>query len=193
MIIIVQGPPASGKTSIAKKISSTFSFPHISRDLIQEWLSDVDTSNNKKIQSFCSHAGYELVFNLASELSKGKGSFIVEGCFNPDLAPIRMKELIGNSNHTIVEIFLTAENNILVERYLNRAGSSERHSAHGAESSRGEELAKHLEEVTYRPMRIGSKLIEIDNSDGFDTVTSDILDQLNRVCGNSYTVFPLVK
>ena len=115
MIIIVQGPPASGKTTLAKAISEKFSLPHISRDNIQEWLSEVNSEKGGKLQKFCSHAGYELMFKIAGEIAKGSGSFIIEGCINPEFGPKRMKEALGGHNHEIIEVFLSAKKDVLID------------------------------------------------------------------------------
>jgi cytidylate kinase len=178
MIVIVQGPPASGKSTFARTVSARFGLPHISRDLIQEWLSVVDTENDTRIQKFCSHAGYELMFKLAGELSKGAGGFVVEGCMNPETGPGRMKAALSPGHHRIVEVFLFASHEILVQRYLDRAGSETRHGAHGDESTRGEELAQHLKAVTYTPMRIGDLVLEVDNGDDIEGTTDQLIKEL---------------
>ena len=181
MIVIVQGPPASGKTTLAKRISERFRLPHISRDILQEWMSKVDDANNQKIMSFCAHAGYKLMFDLAGELSKGAGGFIIEGCMNPKGAALQMKDKLAGTKHEIVEVFVTASNDVLVQRYLDRAGTESRHSAHGNESTRGEKLARHLEEVIYTPMRIGKVVLEIDNTKDFQASTNRVLAEIGKL------------
>jgi adenylate kinase family enzyme len=181
MIIIVHGPPASGKTTLARRIREKLGFPHISRDILQEWMSTADSTGDEHIRRFCADAGYQLMFDLAGELARGSGSFILEGCMNPDGAGARLKDKLEGSNHEIVEIFLTAPDDVLVRRYLQRGRAASRHSAHGDESSRGEALARHLTQVTYRPLGIGKIVIEGDGSQDLESATKEVLEQLETI------------
>lgn len=181
MIIMVQGPPASGKTTLATRMSQRFGLPHISRDKLQEWLFAATGSHDAEIRRLCAHAGYDLMFDLAGELSKGTGSFIVEGCMNPEGGPRRWRDALSGSRHRIVEVFLTAPVDVLVRRYLGRADDGSRHAAHGDETSRGDELARHLREVTYRPMGLGGDLIEVDGGVDLEVATHGVLEQIGEL------------
>lgn len=164
MILLIQGPPASGKSTLASQLSQSLNLPHISRDNLCEWMSDSMDNSSSSLDKELTHIGYDLMFKLLGEFSKGSGSFIIEGCINPDSSGERILNLIKNSPQDLVEIFVYADQDILVNRYLDRSTSAERHKAHGNESKRGDELRTHLNQVIYRPINIGKYGIKIDNS-----------------------------
>ncbi len=181
MIFLIHGPPGAGKTTLSNQLSEKFGLPHISSDRISEWLSETAQSCDGASARFISCAGYELMFRIASELSKGLGSFIFEGCINPEFGGIRLLNAINAQNHEICEIFLKASNEILLKRYSDRAGSSSRHSAHGEENSRTEELRKHLDSVNYRPTGVGKYLIEIDNGENPNNTFQIVVERLDGI------------
>ncbi|MCO4780872.1 MAG: AAA family ATPase [Candidatus Cloacimonetes bacterium] len=164
MILLIHGPPASGKSTLASQLSKSLKLPHISRDNLCEWMNDFLNNPDSKTAQELTHIGYDLMFKLLGELSKGLGSFIIEGCINPDSSSERILKLIKDSPQDLVEIFVSADQDTLINRYLNRSKSIKRHNAHGAESKRGEELRQHLNQCIYRPLEISPYSIKIDNS-----------------------------
>ncbi|MCJ8344998.1 hypothetical protein MJH12_05620, partial [bacterium] len=130
-----------------------------------EWMNDTVDDQDPQLKSRLGQLGYDLMFQLLGELSKGSGSFIIEGCINPETSGQRILSLIEKSSHEIVEIIVFAEKEILLSRYAKRANSKDRHEAHGNESKRIEELSNHLDTVIYRPLRIGSHVFEINNGE----------------------------
>lgn len=167
MIIIIQGPPASGKSTLATKVSERFNIPHISRDNIQEWLYEAHSKSFLEISDkVYAEFGYTLAFDFARELNKGSGSFILEGCFNPENAHLIMQDILSETKHEIVEVFLDSNVDDLIDRYVTRSKNGQRHEAYGEEFRRSNELKIHLESVKYKPMNIGDKVFnyKTDNS-----------------------------
>jgi hypothetical protein len=155
--------------------------PHLSRDILTEWLCDsVDDPDSSLASALC-HVGYDMMFKVAGELSKGKGSFLLEGCINPVSGGKRLLQTINTDNQDIIEIFITARDEILLERYYNRAGSKNRHEAHGEEKSRVEELRNHLKTCIYKPLNVGRHLLEIDSSEFPDKNLDLTLEFLRKV------------
>lgn len=180
MIVIVQGKPAAGKTILATQLSKELGLPHISRDNIAEWIFDSAGDQAEKMGNAVSNLGYDLMFGIAGELSKGSGSFIVEGCFNPEFGGKRMLKTLGDTKHVIVEVFLTADDKILVDRYKNRTTSPDRHKAHNDEE-KVTRIADHLRDVQYKPMGIGGTLIEVDTSQNPEATFEIVMSQILKI------------
>ena len=181
MIFLIHGPPGSGKSTLARQLSQDLCLPHISSDRLAEWLTEIAQNSKDDLKGFIGGAGYELMFRIAGELSRGRGSFIIEGCINPEFGGKRLLKTVESQNHDIFEIFVTACERTLLERYRQRAGTSSRHAAHGDEYSRSEELKIHLETTNYRPSKIGKYLIEIDNGENPQDTFQLVMNQLNEL------------
>jgi hypothetical protein len=101
MILLVQGAPATGKTTLAAQLSTEFQLSHISPDNITEWIRNSTGENDRDYLKFIAHTGYDLAFDMAREMSKGRGSFVIEGCFDSEFAGARMlKTLVPIKSQT---------------------------------------------------------------------------------------------
>ena len=179
MIIIIHGAPGTGKTTLATELSNEFVLPHIGTDKTIEWLSNAaDKFAPGDLNNVVNHAGYELVFDILAELSKGRGSFIFEGCFNPEGARPRILSALKPDIHKIFEIFLSASDEILIDRYQNRIESENRHSAH-RDKSKTHHLKEHLNKVNYKPMNIGIELVDIDTGIAPETTFNTVIERLS--------------
>ena len=174
MILLVHGPPAAGKSTLAAQLSQRLQWPHISRDNLTEWMVDCTHEPSKEVMKALNHIGYNLMFKLGAELSRGKHDFILEGCINPVSGGEHIQRLFSLSHHHLVEVFITASSEVLCQRYAQRAQTEQRHTAHGDETQRVEELRNHLKTCNYQPLGIGDLLIEVDSTDdltgGFEQV-----------------------
>jgi adenylate kinase family enzyme len=177
MILIIHGPPAVGKTTLATKVGAKLQLPHIGRDYITEWLMDAGHIDHQDFHKYIGHAGYELMFNMTSELVKGKSSFMVEGCLNPQGAASRFQEVLGPSIDQVVEVFLSAPIEVLVERYRERTFGENRHKAHN-DTEKVNRIKDHLESVKYTPMNIGSELIEVDGLEDPQAIFLEVVKKL---------------
>ena len=178
MIIIVHGPPASGKSTLAEKLSAQLDLPHISRDKITEWLMEAGKIDSDGFFKFIGNAGYELMFNVAEELSKGRGDFIVEGSLNPEGSRKRFEAILGNRASEVLEVFLSAPNEVLVERYHSRTLGSDRHLAHN-DTEKVKRIGQHLKEVHYRPMGFAG-LLEIDGTEPKEAIFTKVAEAIQQ-------------
>lgn len=180
MIIIIQGKPAAGKSTLATQLSKELGLPHVSADNIAEWAFDAAGDQAATMGNIFSHLGYDLMFDITGELAKGSGSFIVEGCFNPEFAGRRMLKALGSSKHSVIEIFVTAEDEILVDRYKERTASAGRHRAHH-DIEKVLRIADHLKKVQYKPMGIGCHLFEVDTSQNPEATLEIVLHHISML------------
>jgi len=131
VLILVSGLPATGKTTIAKRISEEFNIPFASADAIKETMwdtlgHDFDFEFNDKI----GHTAFELLFYfIEASLSKGK-ALVVEAHFNPERNNLRINELKKRFASKLVQVYCDCETETLQKRFKERAGADSYHAGH---------------------------------------------------------------
>ena len=86
-----------------------------------------------------------------------------------------LSKLIAVSDAVMVHC--TAPEEVLKQRYVERAESGERHPVHD-DADRADALAKDLDKGIYDPLDLGIPLIRVDSSDGFDPSVAEIVSRL---------------
>jgi catechol 2,3-dioxygenase-like lactoylglutathione lyase family enzyme/predicted kinase len=162
-LIIVTGPPASGKTALARRLADELRLPRLSRDDLKERLFDTLGWDDREWSKRLGAASYELVWQiLESHLAAGS-PLLVESNFRGTLPTERFRELGRRHPFTPHQVNCVADGATLVERYRERAHSPERHPGHGEEID--DELREQLERGRLDPLPIGGEIIEVDTTD----------------------------
>lgn len=128
-LIIVAGMPATGKTTIVNSLQKEFSYPVFEKDLIKEELFDTigfECYAEKRALDHAANAS--LLYVIESELKAGRSIFVVN---NFDTSSNeRLNEFISEYKPNCVTIFLTGEEKVLYERYVERDKNHARHLGH---------------------------------------------------------------
>lgn len=152
MILIIHGPPAAGKTTIATFLADRLGLPLFGTDRLAEWLHDAAGERSDSLGGVFGGLSYELMFRLLGEHLRADSSAIFEACLNPVGSRRRIEALRGDRDVTVVEIFVFAEPAALVDRYRARADAGARHAVHGDERDRAGRLEAHLAVTDYAPL-----------------------------------------
>jgi len=131
VLIIVSGHPASGKTTLSKKISEEFNLPIVSADGIKETFWELfgpspDFELNDKIGKACFEILYYFINSI---LSKGK-SLIVEAHFSPKINNKRINRIGKKFNAKLLQIYCNCDKNVLEKRFKERIIKSSYHQVH---------------------------------------------------------------
>jgi len=173
VLVIVSGPPCTGKTALAQRLAAHFSLPLMTKDTIKETLLDTLGCGDQAWSKQLSGASMALLFGFAeSQIAAGR-SCIIEGNFAAHLAGPTLLELRQRYPFVPIQIQLRAEASVLVERLRRRALSRERHPGHLDQESlltlRCETVRERLDTIA-----IGGQLIELDTTD-FSAVDREAL------------------
>lgn len=129
-IIIVTGPPASGKTTLAKKLAKSLDLPLISKDNFKVILFDTLGWKDREWSKQYGLASYAIMYHIANELLEHKHSFIFESNFKPDIDSKIFNKLAKPDSFKVIQIFCFADTGTLFDRYKTRAKTRERHPGH---------------------------------------------------------------
>jgi len=164
MIILIQGPPGSGKSRIGTYLSSLISAPFYSKDEVKEVLFDSlgtrDSEWSKKL-AVCSNQILFKHIGKAVALSK---DLIVETNISLESDIEIVTKLFQGHSEALTEIYLTARKEILLDRVKRRWDSGSRHLGH-ADNERLHEIETYIADFISQPIRLGHRIIEFDSSE----------------------------
>lgn len=155
-LIIVSGPPAAGKSTIAREMRDALHLPLIMRDGIKETFADAlgDLLPSRRIGL---GAHYLMIMTACELLEQGVG-VIVESNFRVGLSEQDLMPLINVADARYVHC--TAPQAVIFERYRTRTG---RHPIHD-DAQRFEEFREAVRSCAHDPMDLGCPRLIVDTS-----------------------------
>lgn len=167
-LVIVSGPPATGKTTIANKIAESFGLPFVYKDAIKEKLFDVLGWKDRDWSRRIGAAAYELLFYFVeTELAAGR-SLVVESNFRRDESTPHFRRIQAKHDFIPVQIMCWAEGETLVARFRDRDSSGNRHPGH-VDSTAIKDVDSELLVGRYDPLDLSGEVVEVETTH-FDAI-----------------------
>jgi predicted kinase len=179
LLIIISGPPCSGKTTLGDWVAQTFRLPLFHRDGFKELLFDSLGWSDLEWSQRLGGASYALLYHAAEALLRAERPVIVESNFDPQHDTQRFRDLAARHPFLLLQIRCLAEGAVLFERFKQRVASGKRHPGH----------LDHLNIPVYEPivwegpsardnfLEIGGERIDVDTTD-FAAIDYDALRAL---------------
>lgn len=171
LLVVVQGPPAAGKTTVAREIAQRLRLPLLMKDTVKEALLDGLGTGELEWSQRLGAATYEVLAALVEESVAAGASVVLEGNF---VRGSDLERRLAVLPARFVQIHCSAPLGLLLERY----GSRERHRGH-VDSERIEGLREAVGSHRHDPLDLPGETIRIDTSAPVDVAAlSDHLASL---------------
>lgn len=161
-LVIVTGPPASGKTSIVKNMAESLGLPLFTKDGIKELFADALGDGAHDHASDLGKGSQLQLIATARELIRSGHGVVIESFFHRGITEPQLEPLLEQANAVLVHV--TANEDELVSRYAERMDDPSRHEIHNTDGT-AEELRKLLQEGMGKPLDLDCPLIVLDTTD----------------------------
>jgi predicted kinase len=163
-LILVNGPPASGKTTLATRLAADLRLPLIAKDRIKEILFDTLGWSDRDWSRRLGGVTMELLYAAVETQLAAGCPCLVESNFHAEWAAPRFQALRVQYPYRPIEVICYAAGPVLAARFLARAQTAARHPGHAETGDLGEWLAD-LERGPYPALALGGPLLRVDTTD----------------------------
>ena len=179
VVVIVSGPPASGKTTLARQLARELDLPVLHKDGIKETLFDSLGWSDREWSRKLGVTTYRLLYYfLEAQLAAGR-PVVVESNFPPEAAE-SFRQLQARYPFRPFQVQCRTEGSVLFARFAARGSAPDRHPGH-VDLGALEEFKPLLLKGRLEALEIGGELLEIDTTDFLKIDTAWLLSRLRQV------------
>jgi len=143
-VVIITGPPASGKTTLARELGRRLHLPLLSKDLFKETLFDQLGYSDREWSRRLGIASMALLFRSAGALLEAGQSAMLESNFYAAVDAGPLLELADVYGCRYIQVVCSASAATLEQRYRQRSLTGERHPGHTQSESLDETVSRLL-------------------------------------------------
>ncbi len=165
LLVIVNGPPAAGKTTIADTLARELALPCYGKDLFKDILFDTLGSSDREWSIQVGAASVRILMEIAATELRARRSFVLENAFVPKFDLPRLQRLRKHFSFDVAQVWCHAPANLLFDRFHARSTAGGRHPGHVDDRMTFEQFERLVIERGYAPLPLGGTLIEIDTTD----------------------------
>lgn len=182
-LIIVSGPPCTGKTTLAHKIADQFHLPFVNKDDIKESLFNSLGTKDRAWSKQLGISSYQLLYYFTESILKAGHSLVVESNFRPEYDSEKFRDLITKYSITPFQIQCQTQGDVLFARFKERSESGERHPGH-VDYLNYSEFEADILKGSYNPLEIGGEVTYIDTTDFSKIDYHGLYERIRNKLGN---------
>ena len=176
-LIVVCGAPASGKTTLARRLATGLSLPLLEKDVIKESLAGSFETPDRDASRRIGAASFQLAYDLGFAVLERGTDVMIEANMTLPWAGAALERLAAVSRPLIVQC--AADAAVIEARYRERAGHGERHAAHFDLDALPDLLAG-LDDGRYDLTGLGHEVLTVDTASGYWPGYDAVRDAIRR-------------
>lgn len=184
-ILIMQGGPATGKTTLGKQIAAALRIPYLSKDGVKEPIFDhvgfptawetYEPLSGKKMDD----AAKAILFYLVRAQLEAGRNCLINSTFNAANTPALL-DIQSQYPFTPIQILCRTDPDELERRYLQRAETQVRHPGHLDKMKSDAFDARELERIN-QPLDIGGHILTADTTDFTDENFLELMQSIQQM------------
>jgi predicted kinase len=175
-LVIVTGPPASGKSALAEDLARELTLPLLAKDDVKLALYRSLGAPDQAASGRMGEAAFEILFSLAERLLEAGVGLVVDGNFVRGQSEAALAPLVARS--AAVQLHCAAGREETLRRYSARV----RHPMHFDEANLPRVTAG-LDSGRHEPLALPVPTLRVDTTAGYQPALEAILDFARRETG----------
>ncbi len=180
LLVIVNGAPASGKTTLARRLADTLRLPLLERDGLKEVLADHLEVTDLAQSDALTRAAVEVFYTLADQFARAGVGMVLDQAYRRGQAEEQLRPLLAECQAVMVHCVVPPEEN--VRRYVARFECGERHPAH-FDHERIARVRSGALRIDWRqsdPLKLAVPTLHLDAIDGYKPSFDEIVAFIKR-------------
>ncbi len=128
-LIILAGMPATGKTTLSKKLAAAFGMPILEKDEIKEEMYKIQGYRGLEDRALGDVVANAILLKCAKNILQSGTSLLLVNNFDPTMEG-QVQELLDCTGCRCVMVFLDGDPDVLHARYVHRDATHSRHTVH---------------------------------------------------------------
>ncbi|MEO8912135.1 MAG: AAA family ATPase [Candidatus Saccharimonas sp.] len=179
-LIIVMGLPATGKTTLSRKIAQPLGLPLINRDEMKVQIMDSVGRGDRVWSKKVGQASYSLLDYVMGQFTISKTSFIIESDFAPEFANEKFNR-IHKSGYDIVQVICSTDAEVLIHRWKKRAAEDAAHPSSTEGKPGLDELLLAVSRGPRQPLGVPGEVIRYDSTKLNNFYDTEIINRLRSL------------